>query len=298
MAALHSRSMLFLLNGKAAQDEQVREWIGAQRKQGRRIEVRALWEGGQALDFAARAREMGVDAVVAAGGDGTINEIVNGLMRIDEGRPALGVLPFGTANDFAAGLGLDSGQLEQALDNLLHAKPSSIDVARVNERFFLNVASGGFPAEITTETPLPLKRLLGGFAYSLTGLAKALDVTTRSVRLHAPDFDWEGPILFFAVANGRFAGGGFPAAPNALLDDGKLDVLAVPDMTIGQLVASLDNIIHGVGTEQAPRVQVQWLEVEAPDGVQVNVDGEPVFCKSYRFELAGKIQLLATIPRD
>lgn len=296
-AARADRSLLLLLNGKAAADERIRAWVLERRQQGHRIEVRALWEAGQARTFAAEAARLGCQVVVSAGGDGTLNETVNGLFDSDGPKPALAVLPFGTANDFASAAGIADMELEVAIDLALHGPARPIDVARVNGRHFINVASGGFPAEITTETPAPLKRLLGGFAYSLTGLVKAFDVNARTVTLRGPGFHWHGQLLFFAVANGQRAGGGMQLAPQARLDDGKLDVVVVPDGNVPTLAGVLESLFHGHDSPNIVRAQVDRLDVEAPDGIQVNVDGEPVFSNSFRFELVGE-KLPAILPKN
>ena len=95
------------LNGKGAGNPQVRDAINQMREEGQPLEVRSTWEGGDAARFAQKAMSDGVDVLIAGGGDGTVNEIVNGLLEVDQApKMALGILPLGTANDFARGCGI------------------------------------------------------------------------------------------------------------------------------------------------------------------------------------------------
>ncbi len=277
-----------ILNGQAAADLLLREAVETLRGAGHALDARVIWEPGDAAVFAAEAAEAGVARIVAAGGDGTLNEAINGLFLAGpEPQTAVGILPYGTANDFATACGISPQDPAAMLRFALEAEPVPIDVGRANERFFLNVASGGYPAEVTTETTAEAKQILGGFAYFLTGLTSAATVTARPTRLQAPDFQWEGDILGITVSNGRQAGGGFRVAPSAWLDDGLLDVMVIPHVTWGEFVALASELLRvesRLGSEHILYRQCSWLEIEAPEGLQVNVDGEPLFSTHFRFE--------------
>ena len=122
---------LLIVNGKSAGNPALREAVEEQRKAGMSIIVRSTWEGGDAAEFAAQAVELGATRVIACGGDGTVNEVVNGLMRIAHDlRPALGIVPLGSANDFATSLGLPL-EPGPALEAAGHLSPSPIDVIRM-----------------------------------------------------------------------------------------------------------------------------------------------------------------------
>src|SRR5262249_53730094 len=137
-----ARSLRVIVHGKAAGNELLRSAVGQVRQRGHRVEVRVTWEPGDAVRFAAEAVAAGPDAVVAAGGDGTLNEVVNGVVA--EGLPArcpVGVLPLGTANDFATACGIPADDLTAALLLAAEGTPTPIDLGRVNGRVFVNVAS-------------------------------------------------------------------------------------------------------------------------------------------------------------
>src|SRR6266700_7324988 len=142
-----SRKVQLILNGKVAGNDALRSAVVRQRVVGHGIEVRVTLEKGDARRFVAEAGE--VDLLIAAGGDGTVNEVVHGLMNLSRvARPVLGVVPLGTANDFAIGCGIPR-DLEEALTLCMEGDGLSVDVGKANEHSFLNAASIGFGAEVT-----------------------------------------------------------------------------------------------------------------------------------------------------
>jgi YegS/Rv2252/BmrU family lipid kinase len=154
-----SRKVQLILNGKAAGHDALQAAVARQRAAGHSIEVRVTLEKGDARQFVAEAGE--VDLLIAAGGDGTVNEVVHGLMDLSTvARPVLGVVPLGTANDFAIGCGIPRDP-EKALALCMEGEGIPVDVGKANEHWFLNAASIGFGAEVTATTPPELKRLLG-----------------------------------------------------------------------------------------------------------------------------------------
>lgn len=282
------RSLGLILGGEAACDELLRAAVAALREAGHRVLARVIWEPGDATRWAAELAGEGVDVVVAAGGDGTLNETVNGLLLGRDKAPcALGVLPYGTANDFAAACGVPLDDPVAALRLAATVAPVPIDVGRAGERLFVNVASAGYAAQVTTDTAPGAKHILGGFAYLLTGIAGMSTEVARPIRLRAPDFRWEGEVFGVLVGNGRRAGGGFCVAPNALLDDGLLDVTIIPAAAWTEF-AALANELRQLEDHPPLRYvlcrQCPWLEIEAPDGLQVNADGEPLRATHFRFE--------------
>ena len=134
--------------------------------------------------------------------------MAHGLALLDqEKRPAMGILPLGTANDFATCCTIPTDPLA-ALKLSLEGKPVAVDLIQANERFFINVASAGFGAAVTTETPVELKNFLAGGAYTLMGMVKILNFSPYAVRLKAENYEYEGEAVIGAICNGRQAGGG------------------------------------------------------------------------------------------
>ncbi len=283
------RSLRVVLNGKIAGHPLLRPAIETLRNRGHRVEVRVTWEGGDAAFFAEEAALNGFDAVVAAGGDGTLNEVVGGVCRLpSEQRCAVGVTPLGTANDFATAVGIVTDDPLDALTLAAEAEPTPIDVGRLDERVFINVASGGIGAEVTTETPPELKHLLGRVAYLISGLSQVKNIQTVPIRLEGPDFLWEGRSFVFAVGNGRQAGGGFRVCPRARLDDGLLDVFVLPEVPANQLLMVLrDFLTLGADLPHEAVIyrQLPWVRVSSEKMIQVNLDGEPLRIRACRFSV-------------
>ncbi len=273
-----------ILNGKKADRPDVRAAVRAVRDAGHELDVRVTWERGDAARFVAEAARDGVALVIAGGGDGSVNEAANGLMAVAaEVRPALGILPLGTANDFATACGLPV-DAEAALRLAVTGTPRPIDLGRCNDAWFVNVAAGGFGAAVTAETPVALKNFLGGGAYTLMGLVKAAHFVPYACSIRTAAGSVDGTMVVGAICNGRQAGGGQPLAPAAVLDDGMLDVVslrAFPPAAAAQVVAEI--LANRDDGEYVARIRTPWIEVSAPAPIPVNLDGEPISGTSFRF---------------
>ncbi|MFA9477409.1 YegS/Rv2252/BmrU family lipid kinase [Phycisphaerales bacterium AB-hyl4] len=311
------RSLCLILNPRAAGDEQLRAAVHGLRAAGHRIEVRPTWESGQAEQFAHEiTTHHTFDAIVVGGGDGTLNELVNGIMAAAPDRPpAVGVLPYGTANDFATGIGMPADDPVAALQLIATAPSRPIDLGRVNDRWFINAASVGLNAEITADTPKSLKQLLGGAAYSLNALTKLTTdahrpatVTANSPQPEAtnrkpetnPDLHWQGDMLMLIVANARTAGGGHVIAPHAQLDDGELDLTLVANAPAADLADVLTQALT-TGTPHHPAViqqRVTSLTVETEQPVTLNLDGEPTSERRCQFQVHPRVLPVLMGPRQ
>ena len=295
-----------ILNGKSAGDDAVREAVSALRDSGVRLDVRVTWEGGDAERYVAEAIADGVDVVIAGGGDGTLSEVATTLAHRDESAealPALALLPLGTANDFASACGIPADP-EAALRLVRDGAAVPMDLLKLDANgqthWAANLASGGFGTEVTTETHEGLKKLLGGLAYVVTGLSKLGRIEPQRARLRGPGFAWEGEFIALGIGNGRQAGGGQALCPEALIDDGLLDVTVVPPLqgellaTVGTaLAAGKDAALDGV----AVRRQLSWIEIEAPQTLTLNLDGEPVQAMAFRIQCMPK-RLRMHLPVD
>src|SRR5437867_4237701 len=282
-----SRKVHLILNGKVAGNDALRAAVVGQREAGHRIEVRVTREKGDARRFALEADE--VDLLIAAGGDGTLNEVVHGLMDLAiDARPALGVVPLGTANDFATGCGIPPDP-EKALAFCMDGDAIPIDVGKANDHWFLNVVSVGFGAEVTATTSPELKRLLGSAAYTVMGAILAINVHQYHGRLILPDREITGSGPVAIVGNGRQTGGNVQVAPRARIDDGLLDVLVVrhiPPMALLTAARELQEL--SPDGEYISYWQTPWAEIYPAETMPVNLDGEPVRFSSVRYEAVPK----------
>ncbi|MCW4149392.1 lipid kinase YegS [Halomonas sp. 18H] len=276
-----------ILNGQSAQVPQVRQVVHAARHAGANLGVQVTRESGHAARLAVQACHEGLDRVIAGGGDGTVNEVVNGLMQVPRrARPALGILPLGSANDLASSLGMPLAP-GKALSAALGYSAHAVDVVRLNERYFLNMTTGGFGAEVTSSTPKSLKRLLGGGAYSVIGGLKAWQH-----RRYPADIRWKeghrrADLFILALGNGIQSGGGQPLTPGARLDDGLLDVLMIRDVA-----SLLDMVAMRREWQQRPvdgdfveAFQTRWLSYEGQQALPLTLDGEPLHEQRFTVEV-------------
>ena len=211
------------------------------RDKGHLVEPHATFEAGEAIAIAADAPRRGVDVVVAAGGDGTVNEVVNGLDGYDV---PLGIIPLGTANDFARQVGIPA-DADHAMDVILQRKPRRLDTASLNGRRFLNVSTGGVGAEATAETPPEVKESLGPLAYAISGMRKLADFQPQHARFAGDGFEYEGEFLMFAVGLTRSTGGGTMVTPMASATDGLLDLCIVEGMSRGDFARMVLRVKRG-----------------------------------------------------
>ncbi|MBD3681279.1 lipid kinase YegS [Stenotrophomonas sp. Br8] len=290
-----------ILNGKSAGNDDLRDAVGHWRDRGVQLEVRVTWEDGDAERYVAEAIDHGVDVIVAAGGDGTLSAVAETLAHRDEpagALPSLALVPMGTANDFATAAGIPV-EPQEAFALIAGGTPRPMDLLRVDADgkpwWCANLASGGFGTQVTVETDAGLKKMLGGLAYVITGIAKLGRIEPITARLSGPDFQWEGGFIALGIGNGRQAGGGQQLCPQALIDDGLLDVTVVPELD-GEVAATLGQMLTG-GKEAAlervaTRAQLPWLQIDAPQPLTLNLDGEPVQARSFRIEcVAGRVRM-------
>lgn len=290
-----------ILNGKATGNEDVREAVAALRERGVQLEVRVTWESGDAERYVAEAIAHGVDTIIAAGGDGTLSEVAETLAHREESAdalPSLGLLPLGTANDFATAAEIPDEPLA-ALELIAQAPARPVDLLRIDADgkvwWCANVASGGFGTEVTVETDEGLKKVLGGLAYLVTGISRLGRIDPIQARLRAPGFAWAGGFVALGVGNGRQAGGGQVLCPEALIDDGLLDITVIPELS-GEVASTFAALVkggkRGALEQVAERVQAPWVEIDAEAPLTLNLDGEPVQARHFRIDcVPGRVNL-------
>jgi len=295
------RYLRLVLHGKAAGRPEIRKAVETIRKDGHKIDVRVTWEAGDSQLYAKEAAAQGVDTIIAGGGDGSLNEVVSGV--VDGSGPikcSLALLPLGTANDFAHGCGIPVDDPTAALRLAAETEPRPIDLCHINGRVFANMATGGFGTRVTVETDPNLKKWLGGASYLLTGVQNFSEFGAEKGRLWGPDFEWEGNFVALAVGNGRQAGGGIQLCPDALIDNGLLDVMVFPEVPQDQISKKLKALVaegRQAIEREAVIARLPWVEVDVPTGLHVNLDGEPIKDTRFRFE-AFKHWLRFHLPED
>ncbi len=269
-----------ILHGKQALNEEVRAAVEQQRSMGRELAVRLTWEAGDAQRLVHEALAAGYTQLIAGGGDGTLRDIAEAMALADTAA-SLVLLPLGTANDFARAAGV-SLEPREALA-LLDVPAREIDLGEVGGQYFLNMATGGFGSQVTANTSEDLKKVLGGAAYLFTGLSRFSELQAAYAELQGPDFHWQGELLALGIGNGRQAGGGHELCPQALADDGLLDVSILPAPQ--EVVGTLKNLMAGGwGLDNLfVRARLPWVEIKTAQGLSLNLDGEPLSGESLRF---------------
>jgi diacylglycerol kinase (ATP) len=266
------KHITYIVHGARADRAELRQMVTWVRQRGHAVDVRVTWDAGEGEWLTAQAADRGTDVVIACGGDGTLNEVVNGL----DGRDIpLGVVPLGTANDFARQTGIPE-DADHAMDVILRRKPVRIDTASMNGRRFLNVSTGGMGAEATAETPADFKASLGPLAYAITAIRKLAGDQVRHASFAGAGFELDVDFLAFAVGSARVTGGGTIMTPDASVTDGLLDLCVVEAMSRRDFARLSLRIKDGehVGLPGVHYAQLPWLKVTGTQPLSVNLDGE------------------------
>lgn len=246
-----------------------------------------LTEGeGDARRAASAAVEAGCRHLFVAGGDGTLNEAVNGVMEAG-GLAAMtfGVVPFGTGNDFAAALGIPA-EVDRALDVLVRRRAVFVDVGEVNGRAFVNISGGGF-IEVSQSVSPQLKTVAGRMAYLLGGAQALLEYEPARATVAAePGGIRLGLGLHaFAVCNSRLIGGGRLIAPEAIIDDGLLDVCLIEAMSTLEFVTLVRKVAAGghVGDPRVRYHRASSMTMTFDREVAINTDGEVLSARQCQY---------------
>jgi diacylglycerol kinase (ATP) len=241
---------------------------------------------GGATELAWQAIERGYDPIVAVGGDGTINEIVNGIKGAEASlgrRARLGIIPLGTGSDFIKTLdGVDANDIAGGVRRIAAGVPHTVDVGRVqvadgDARYFINAVGMGLDAQVAAES-LKLTRLKGMAVY-LVAIIRAL----ANYRAHAMTVEYDGQrlhrrLLFASIANGRCQGAGFWLTPSALIDDGLLDLCLVDNMRLDQIIRYIPRLMEGTHTslKQVTMGRARNIRVTCSAPLPVATDGEVI----------------------
>lgn len=277
-----------IFDERAESDTVLMDGLEKIRKEGSTIVAQKIDHPRETSRYAAEAAAQNARKIVGVGGDGMLNLVVNGILNhgTDE-KCAVGLIPYGTANDFAGACGIPVDHPLAALDLVVHSSPVPIDIGRFNNTFFVNVITGGFPARAAANTSRIAKQLLGKFAYFLTGLTNIGDLKSQMVHFNAPGFEWEGFIHAFGLGNGRQAGGGFSVAPKAVINDGLLDLMIIPEMQADllTLIAEYSQMTRLDKSDRILYIQVPSLNLSCVEPIHLNLDGEPTKGTDFHFKI-------------
>jgi len=232
---------------------------------------------GHATKLAKEAIEKGFRDIIAVGGDGTVFEVVNGLIDTNG---SLGVIPTGTGNDFAHGLHLPMDPFD-ALEVILNGQKKPIDIGTANEKVFINVAGTGFDADVlmTMEKIRKMKIskiLKGKLTYLISTLSTLLQYQFRDVTIEVDGKVYHRKILLVAIANGSFYGGGMQVAPKANMEDGQLDVCIISKLPKWKVPLLISEFIKGnhLRFSFVEYYRGEHVRVSSSIPIPLNIDGE------------------------
>ena len=229
---------------------------------------------GDATVAARQAAKHKVDVVIAAGGDGTLNEVVNGLVG-NEHRPKFGIIPAGTTNDFARAIGVPRS-IEEAANIICEGKTVPLDIGRANDTHFINIAGGGRITELTYEVPSNLKTALGQLAYYLKGIEMLPSLHPTYVEIEYDGKLLQEEITLFLIANTHSVGGFEKVAPYASINDGLFDLLVLKKGSIADLIKAVTQAQRGehINNPKVLYTQANRIKVHSPSKLMINLDGE------------------------
>lgn len=243
-------------------------------KAGFETSAHATIGAGDAVLAAQSAAGNKFDLIIVAGGDGTINEVVHGLANL-EYRPKVGVIPAGTTNDFARALSIPL-KIQDALGVILDNHSIHLDIGRVNDQHFINIAGGGDLTELTYEVPSRMKAIIGQLAYYMKGIEMLPSLKPVNTRIEYDGKVFEGEIMLFLIANTNSVAGFEKLAPDALINDGYFDLLILKKTNLGEFLRIATAALRGnhLEDDQIIYTQAKRIEVTPDNHMQLNLDGE------------------------
>lgn len=238
------------------------------------IDIRRTEKEGDAAAFATEACLSLYDTVIAMGGDGTINEAINGLAE-QNNRPALGIIPLGTINDFARALNIPLDPYE-AIAILKEQNLRPVDIGKINEHYFANVIAVGAIAEASYKVSPELKTRLGSLAYFMEGAKSFLSGDAIEICVEHENGKWEGNTFLLIAALTNSVGGFEALAPEANVNDGKFHAFIVKKMSVPKIASLVPSLLKGEleESEDVEYIRTSYLNVTSDKAHVVNIDGE------------------------
>ncbi|PLZ81392.1 lipid kinase [Fischerella muscicola CCMEE 5323] len=267
-----NRRALLLVNRQSRQGKKrLSEVMSCLVEQGFEL-IAASAENPQHFSDVIRRYQHQVDLVIVGGGDGTLNAAVDTLV---ETNLPLGILPLGTANDLARTLKIPNS-LPEASKVIANGKLQRIDLGEVNGKYFFNVASLGLSVKITQRLTKEVKRRWGIFAYAFTALEVIWESRPFSAEIRLPDQSIKVKTVQIAIGNGRYYGGGMAVAPDAMIDDQRLDLYSLEIRHWWEIIPLLPRMRQGrhINARNVRALQAQEIEIYTRKPRPINTDGE------------------------
>lgn len=264
-----------LQSGKATIGSKLGTIIDMFTKAGYEVTARPTQERMDACAAAKYACGQGFDIIVCSGGDGTLNEVIQGVMKSDKRIP-IGYIPTGSTNDFAKGAGIPANIID-ATQRIIDGNPFPIDIGSFNDKFFTYIAAFGALIEVTYETPQQIKNVLGHAAYVLNSISKLKSIKSYHVKVTADGESFEDDYIFGMVTNSSSIAG-LMSLDNFLLDDGLYEVTLIKTpanpIDLHKIIHSLLDINIDLDTNNIKSFRASKIKFECDEVLQWTVDGE------------------------
>lgn len=211
--------------------------------------------------------------ILVAGGDGTVDSVVNVMMERKINLP-IAILPVGTANDFGKFLQIPNN-IEDALERILSSEPKALDLGKINDKYFINVASTGLFTDVSQKTDVNLKNTIGKLAYYLKGLESLPSFRKLKVKLTSKEIQYDGEMYLILVFNGQTAGN-FKLASRADVADGYLDVIMIKAVQVFEILPLFIKILRGehLDSDKVIYFKTQDILIESNEDIATDIDGE------------------------
>ncbi|MGW6380265.1 diacylglycerol/lipid kinase family protein [Peribacillus butanolivorans] len=258
--------------------------------------VRKTEVEGDAMEFAKESCAEKFDAVISMGGDGTVNETVNGLAE-QKHRPVFGIIPLGTVNDFARSLGIPLDP-DKSIEMLNEAQIKDADIGKINDRYFMNVLAVGAIAEATSNVTVEQKTRLGSLAYFIEGAKTLVKKTPFPLTVEHDQGRWLGEAYLLIATMTNSVGGFEQLAPEAKVNDGKLHTFIIKDLSLPLIIKIIPSLIKGEvkGHEEVEYIQTSKLHLSTSEKLAINIDGDEGFHLPFQANVLHK-HLRLFVPR-
>ncbi len=262
---------IVILNPTAGSPEHVRSWQERTESLAGDCPVRVTSHSGEAEALARSAVEEGFTRIVAAGGDGTVSQVANGLA---DSNATLGLLPMGSVNVFAMELGLPVHNLQRCWDIIEDTNVRLVDLPSANEKYFVQLAGVGLDAQVVKETSLAFKRNFGPLSYLISAAHIAARQPPKLIIESEHTSLEEGS--FVLVGNGRLYGGPFPFFKHAVIDDGLFDVVVFKRLGYLEIIKYLQDVVFSsaIKVPEIEYFQTRQLRITSEQDVPLELDGE------------------------
>jgi diacylglycerol kinase (ATP) len=284
-----------ILNPTAGSPEHIRSWQERIESVARDCPVLITSQSGDAERLARRAVKQGFTRIVAAGGDGTVNQVANGLAGSN---CVMGVLPIGSVNVFAMELGLPLYNLQRCWDVIEDANVRMVDLPSANSKYFVQLAGVGLDAQVVKETSIAFKRSFGPLSYLITAAQIAARQPPKLFIQSEHTSLEEGS--FVLVGNGRLYGGPFPFFKHAIIDDGVFDVVIFKRLGYLEIIKYLQDVVFSsdINVPEVEYFQTRELRITCEQDVPLELDGELAGNCPVDFQIRERaLRVLAPLPR-